>query len=339
MNRPSETVFRIALEGERKGTPVRVEGTVQNQFAAAGRWLRGTMHCHLEGAWVDRAPEAYREMGYDFMPGMDHSHGVVKLKDVKGLTVIPGAELGPGHLLVYGLDDVSFLSSGAGGENRLDRTVKMIRLAAEKGGLPFLAHPLWSGWRWEELRALCEAGLCGLEVICGPESPGDTGHADQLWHQLLAPGVLLAAIGGDDTSGPEGLAEKGRPGGRYRRDLAWTGVLAADSSPAGVLEAIRRGRTYASTGPEFHSVALQADGKLVVRCSPCAACHFRSRQAGYGGTSVYAPGDPGTAEVFVFDFARSAFRARDHLVVILEDGRKRKAYLSPLKLDLRISPF
>ncbi len=328
-------IVHLDIDGERKEKLIRISGTVDNQFALAGRWLRGNLHCHLEeGRWVDSAAGIYRDLGYDFLAGMDHDKTTPP--DAPGeLLVIPGAEMSPGHLLVFGLDDVSFLRARAG--ERAESTAEMIVRAKEEGGSCYLAHPLWGGWTREELEILCDAGLDGMEIVNSSNwKSGDTVSSDQLWHMMLDPTTTLSAIGGDDAHGPDNVRDGDGIQAIARARLGWTGVLAEEASVRGVLDALRAGRTYASEGPEFRSVELRPDGKLIVRCSPCVACHFRGRQRGYGGRSAFAPDEQGVAEEFVFDFAINGYRVKDHLIVILEDESRRKAWLSPLRLDLSI---
>lgn len=329
------TEVKLDLRGERKGTPVKITGTVGNPFAVSGQWLRGNLHVHLH-RWEDSAAGHYRRLGHDFIAAMDHDR-IVPPAETEGLLVLPGAEMSPGHLLVFGLDD--YASLAVAGVDRLAATERMIRQAAAAGGVSFLAHPLWSRWEWEELRRLGEAGLNGLEVVNSTTTWGhaDTGQADQLWHRLLSPHWRPAATGGDDAHGPDALAG-GSPLLDLRRGrLGWTGILARERTVAGLLEGLRAGRSYASEGPSFRAVEMHPDGRLVVRCSPCVACHFRGGQTGYGGRTVFAPQGGLTAEEFVFDFASCGYRVKDNLVVVLEDAQRRKAWLSPLSLDLEIT--
>ncbi len=328
-----KTRVQFSIDGERKGKPVKLQGIVDNPFAVSGHWLRGNLHCHLKG-WTEEAPDRYRELGYDFIAAMDHDQ-IVMPEPREDMIFLPGAEMSPGHLLVFGVNDMDDIKAEDG--DRFPATLRMIRATAECDGLSFLAHPLWSGWTFAGLRGLCEAGLDGIEVLNATcWGSGDTVCSDQLWHGLLSPANRLAAIAGDDAHGPGHLVGDTPKAARQRSRLAWTGVLARERTAEAVLEALRTGRTYASEGPVFHGVDLRPDGKLTVRCSPCVACHFRGKQLGYGGRSIFPPDDREVAEEFVFDFAVTGYRVKDHLVIILEDEQRRKAYLSPLRLDYTV---
>jgi hypothetical protein len=48
----------------------------------------------------------------------------------------------------------------------------------------------------------------------------------------------------------------------------WVWVTAEALTPASLLAALKAGRFYSSTGPELHSVRIDAAGRLRVECSP-----------------------------------------------------------------------
>ena len=120
----------------------------------------------------------------------------------------------------------------------------------------------------------------------------------------------------------------GRVLGRY-----WTGVLAEENTPAAILAAVRAGRTYASEGPQLKDIRFTPDGRIVVRSSPCIACHIRSR--GYGIRSVIA--DIACSE-FSIDLCTEGYRIRDWTAVCLEDARGRRAWSSAIPVAVAIEP-
>jgi hypothetical protein len=300
-NRESSAEVRLDIPGTHKRRSIRITGTIHNQFAIPGVWLRGTLHCHLGGhrraEWLAAAGEHYRRLGYDFLAGMDHDM-IVPVDPGSGMLAIPGAEVsGPGHVLAYGLNG---LPEPAVDGSIVERTAAAIGSIKEMGGIAVLAHPVKSGYTWEDFNTLCDAGLDGMEVVnSNVRGKGaDSGRSDQIWHLLLREGRSLVAIGNDDAHGPhEDLSESGWGGASH---AGWTGVLAREFSVAGVLEAIREGRTYASEGPQIGAIEFREDGKLIVSSSPCVACHFKSVGGGYGGSSVYPPQGEAFSERFVF---------------------------------------
>lgn len=334
-NQQTEADVHLDITGTRKRRAVHITGTVHNQFAVSGVWLRGTLHCHLSGhrrpQWLAGAVEHYRRLGYDFLAGMDHDM-TVPVDSSPDMLVIPGAEItGPGHVLAFGLDE---LPQPGHEEDFADNTAATIRRIKEGGGIAVLAHPIRSGYTWKELSLLSEAGLDGLEVVnCSARgSGGDAGRSDQIWHLLLREGRSLVALGNDDAHRPhEDLSRSGWGGVSH---AAWTGVLAREFSVRGILEAIRKKRTYASEGPEIMGIEFRDDGKLIVSSSPCVACHFKSVGGRLGGSSVFPPQGEAFAERFVLDFAVAGYRIQDRLVIVLEDASGRRAWVSPIRLSL-----
>jgi hypothetical protein len=337
-NRKSEEEIQLDILGTRKGNSVRITGTIYNQFAIPGVWLRGTLHCHLGShrrpEWVAGAADHYRRLGYDFLAGMDHNR-ISLVNSVPDILVIPGAEIsGPGHVLAYGLDQP--LSEPDRGGDPIERTAATIRKIKEKGGVAVLAHPFKSGYTWDQLNLLCDAGLDGMEILnSNVRGKGaDAGRADQIWHMLLREGRSLVVLGNDDAHGPhEDLADSGLG---LVSHAGWTGVLAREFSVAGVIDAIRERRTYASEGPQIMGIEFREDGKLVVFSSPCVACHFRSVGGGRGGSSVYPDQGKETSEQFVFDLGVAGYRVQDRLVIILEDAFGRRAWVSPISINLTL---
>lgn len=336
-NRATEPVTAFDLEGMKKQKPVRIAGQFENPFAIPGVWLRGNLHNHLDikgkPEWLAEALEHYRRLGYDFIAGMDHDK-VVPLEAPPGFAVVPGAEISSnGHLLALGVLKVPKFDTSLEGA---DRMVAAVRAVKASGGIAVLAHPFKTGYSWAELNRFCEAGLDGIEVVnSNVRGKGsDTGRADQLWHNLMREGWRLIALGNDDAHGPhEDISDNGWGGVSH---VAWTGVLAREHTAQGVLDAVREGRTYASEGPELRGVECGPDGKLTVRCSPCVACHFRSVGGNWGGGSVFPPEGEAAAEAFAFDFATTGYRVQDDLVVVLQDQFGRRAWTSPMPVNITV---
>jgi hypothetical protein len=333
-NPGSEEEIRLDILGTHKRNEIRITGTIHNQFAVPGIWLRGTLHCHLGGhrnpEWVKGAAEHYRRLGYDFLAGMDHNQ-IIDLDPSPDMLIIPGVEIsGPGHTLAFGLDQP--VEQGEE-EDPILRTANTIRRIKERGGIAVLAHPFKSGYTWEQLNLLCDAGLDGIEIVnSNVRGKGaDAGKFDQIWHLLLRQGRNLIAIGNDDAHGPH--EDTTKIGGVSR--AGWTGILAREFTVPSVLDAIREKRTYASEGPKIDSIEFSEDGKLTISTSPCIACHFRSVGGGRGGSSTY-PERGLTSQQFVLDLATAGYRLQDRLVIILEDAHGRRAWTSTIEMKLEI---
>ena len=243
-------------------------------FEADGVWLRCALHAHTTNSDGQLAPELlakhYEWAGYDVLAITDHWVRTEE-RSTRKLLVIPSAELnatcgGPEHdthVLAFGIAADPVIPEG-----EFAPLQEVVDWIAANGGVPYIAHTYWSGLRteqWEE----CE-GLVGLEVwnsSCEVElGRGDSGIH---WDEALEKGRRLFGIAADDSHYPG-----------YDSGFAWTMVRAAEKSQEAVLEALRTGAFYGSTGPELLSVDV-TDDDVVVRCSPAASVTlFASRMRG-----------------------------------------------------------
>ena len=121
----------------------------------------------------------------------------------------------------------------------------------------------------------------------------------------------------------------------FDSDHAWT-WLRAERSSASVLEALREGRFYGSTGPVIHDVE-SADGEVVVRCTPSRSVTLLTGKT--SGTAVNAGrlGYRYGAEILDTTADRLIVAARldrpgtaPFARVEVVDGYGRKAWTNPL---------
>ena len=229
-------------------------------FEGDGVWLRCALHAHTTNSDGELSPEMlvrhYEWAGYDVLAITDHWVRTVE-RSTRKLLVIPSTELnatcGPAgddaHVLALGVEaDPVPPDSFA----PLQDVVDWIRA---NGGLPYLAHTYWSGLRTEQWER-CE-GLLGLEVWnTGCELEVGRGDSSIHWDEALEGGAALQGLATDDSHHPG-----------FDSGFAWTMVRAADRSQEAVLDALRAGRFYGSTGPTIESVELDGNA-VVVRTSP-----------------------------------------------------------------------
>jgi hypothetical protein len=235
---------------------------MQNPFAEPGAWFRCALHAHTTHSESELTPPSladhYERAGYDVLAITDHWVRTVE-PSTEQLLVVPGTELDaamgkPGHeahVLGFGLEADP---PGPGSEfPTLEETVAWIQ---EAGGVPYLAHPYWSGLRADQFVG-CE-GLLGLEVYnAGCELEVGRGFAGVHWDDVLeADGHPWFGIATDDSHHP-GLDS----------GLAWTWMRADDRTQEAVLEALRTGAFYGSTGPAIEELTVQ-EGVVEVRTTP-----------------------------------------------------------------------
>ncbi len=225
-----------------------------------GVWLRCALHAHTTNSDGELSPDLlvrhYEWAGYDVLAITDHWVRTEE-RSTRKLLVIPSTELnatcGPSE------DDAHVLALGVMADPvppdsfaPLQEVVDWIR---SNDGLPYLAHTYWSGLRTEQWDT-CE-GLLGIEVWnTGCELEIGRGDSSIHWDEALERGSALQGLVTDDSHHPG-----------YDSGFAWTMVRAADRTQEAVLEALRTGRFYGSTGPSIESVEVDGNA-VVVRSSP-----------------------------------------------------------------------
>lgn len=216
-----------------------------------GRWLRGNLHAHTTRSDGRNEPQvvldAYAELGHDFLMVSDHDILTVADDyagwDMRGLIAIPGNEIsaaGP-HVLHVGADRLV--------EPDRDRQ-KVIDEVNATSGFVVVNHPNWErDFNHCPLEKMVEwTGYVGMEIYNGVIGVLDgSPYATDKWDQLLAQGRRIWGFANDDSHGR--TADFG---------LGWNVVYVTDPTPAGVVEALREGRFYASTGVEIS--AIEVDG-------------------------------------------------------------------------------
>lgn len=233
-------------------------------FAIAGEWLRGNLHTHSTRSDGGREPADvlrwHLDHGYDFVAITDHDRRTIEAAP-KGLVALAGAELSlgkgvagsPYHLVAIGLPGDELPRSS-------DRPA-VIRELAAMGAVAFLAHPYWSMLTPEEV--LQARGCLGLEVFnhaCEVENL--KGLATVHWDQALTAGWRAFGFATDDSHWK--IDDHG--GG-------WIWVRARRRDPEAILEAIREGRFYASSGPRIEDFRVEGC-RVSVRTSPAARIYW-----------------------------------------------------------------
>lgn len=261
-----------------------------NPFAADGIWLKTVLHTHSTESDGELAPEhlvgAYEAAGYDVMALTDHWK-VTTVPSRKDLLVIPGAELAvdppaPGRyaeILAVGIDDIP---EDPGGDRRywepidnyLFKTFPDYPSAAaeiaRQGGVSYVCHPYWSGLAPEWV--LGAEGATGIEVW-NWTAERDTGRGDSsyVWDLALEAGRPFSGIAGEDVHYPA-------------TDIggAWNMVRAVDRTREAVIEALRNGNSYFSTGPTIRDLRQDGD-TLEIATSPALSIVLRSSlERGWG---------------------------------------------------------
>lgn len=218
-------------------------------------WLRGDLHCHTVFSDGDSTPAemllAAADAGLDFLGVTDHNnvaHHAAYGRGGDGLPiVVPGVEVTTygGHWNAHGTDRWwEFREPSA---SAVEATM---REAAAAGALVTVCHPKPLGPPWEYGRG----GFHAVEVWNGDWLRLNA-VALAFWEECLRRGQRITAVGGSDTHRLRGVdpRHEAAPG----RPTTWVHVGEARTT-AGILAALREGRSFVSASPRGPQLYLEA---------------------------------------------------------------------------------
>ncbi len=222
---------------------------------SGGRWLVGNLHAHTTSSDGQRDHQAviddYAGRGHGFLMISDHDiltdADDYADFDAQGMILVAGNEItanGP-HMLHVGARGLV--------EPHADRQ-RVIDDVKNNGGFVLFNHPNWQS-RFshcpQEMMETCQ-DYAGLEIYNGVISRLDgSPYATNRWDMLLSAGRRLWGFANDDSHAATGDV-----------GLGWNAVYVEDETPEGVVDALARGRFYASTGVEITSI--EVDGHRIV---------------------------------------------------------------------------
>lgn len=250
---------------------------IQNPYLESSvGWLKGNLHTHTtnsDGPYSPQATiDAYAARGYGFLMLSDHDQLTsVSAFEMRGMLLVQGNEItadGP-HLLHVGARSVI-----APFPER-QRVFDAIRA---QEGLAVCCHPNWEphfnhcpqdclmAWR----------GYTGIEIYNGVVEwlEGNPVATDR-WDRLLAAGVRVWGFAHDDCHRPQDIG------------VAWLMAQVLERTPEAVVDALRNGRFYASTGMEFTRICVDRRHIRIETATPCrisAVSDYGYRRAMAEGT-------------------------------------------------------
>lgn len=217
-------------------------------------WLRGNLHAHTTNSDGARAPQeavlAYAKLGYDFLMLSDHDFITQPgTFDHHGLVMIPGYEVtadGP-HIL--------HVNAGARIDPHADRQRVVREIAAQGGGLSIFCHPnrdrLYCHCQQELLEQTM--GYTGIEIYNGVTRRSEGApQATERWDRVLGQGRKVWGFANDDS---HVAVDDG---------VAWNMVQCDSRAPGDIVQAMRQGRFYASTGVVVESIIVEENRINVV---------------------------------------------------------------------------
>lgn len=219
-------------------------------YQNAGAWYRGSLHIHSTFSvcgWhsIEELALAYRD--YDFIAISDHDRITTETEALQNHVLFRALEVsGDHHMLLAGITppipqpvDHTFSTAHYG---------KLARAAVENGGLAIAAHPMRIfGQHWSVDELIQTDGLMGMEVFSGDGIHVDQDIGFEMWDQALSQNRRLWGFGNDDF----------HHWGQERR--VWNVVNAPGRTPEAILDAMRRGDFYISTGFGFDRIEASGD--------------------------------------------------------------------------------
>jgi hypothetical protein len=222
--------------------------TIFNPYGDGGAWMKGNLHAHTTNSDGARTPQqqvdAYAGRGYDFLMLSDHDVLTdVNTLDPHGMVLIPGYEVtarGP-HILHVNASKV------VQPDPNRQRVFDEVRT---DGGFAIVNHPNWE-YHFEHCpQELLETwrGYAGIEIYNGVvrRQEGSPLATDR-WDRLLSSGRRVWGFANDDNHAP---CDDG---------IAWNVALSKRRDRAAVVQALRRGSFYASTGVEIRGIEVEGE--------------------------------------------------------------------------------
>lgn len=297
----------------------------KSYFPQEGVWLKGNLHSHSTVSDGVLSPEelakGYFVHGYDFLSMSDHNvfvpHNELPEDQILLMT---GVE----HDIEYSPDKCTHVV-GTGAPEKKETGYEcrrysskeltdqaLIDMMREDGQFVMLAHPVWSRMEPEEIAAL--RGYHAIEVYNnGTEHLCHGGNAEVYWDLLLRRGIRVFATASDDVHVPDDLY-----GG-------WIWVKATERSKSAILDALRHGFYYSSSGPAIYDFGMEED-QVYVSCSACREIHFVTYPP--RGKSFFA--EQGKS---LMDASHKLTGRESYVRVVCVDENGRSAWTNPIFLD------
>ncbi len=207
------------------------------------KWYKGQVHTHTTKSDGDLTPQQmtqkYRDLGYSFVFITDHN------------TVTPIDNLSGSDFLVFTGEELS--TDAHWGALNLKTTIDPSRLTGQQcidrinaqNAIPVLNHPRWSWIYFSCQDVLSLQNINHMEIFntitCNSWSyPNYT----DLWDEVLSSGRKIYGIATDDFHTVQNE-------NHWYLNIGWIMVRAAGLTRDNILNAIRTGDFYSSTGPAF----------------------------------------------------------------------------------------
>lgn len=250
-----------------------------NNDSSELQWFKGNTHTHTLNSDGDSPPgtvaQWYRDHFYDFLVLTDHNYltKIDKLQEEfdrqlerhegKSFLLIPGEEVSSDITVedrrqvihVNGIDTHRLVGRQEGNSGR-EIMQKSIDEVHDAGGFPHINHPNFY-WSISADDLYSMKRLRHFEIYNGHQKVHVSGGGgkpslEELWDDLLSRGRIYYGVAVDD-------AHYFRDWGRHLSNpgRGWIVVRAAELSRKAIVEAMREGDFYASTGVDLEDISTE----------------------------------------------------------------------------------
>ena len=251
----------------------------------SGRFYKANLHCHTihsDGRWTPEQVKAeYQKRGYSIVAYTDHRHygwypelmddAFVPLAAYEGDLNEPFRKPGDfQRVRTYHINFYDTNPAERGGFTAVQPPQRYGDIHSlnqflfemnEKGFLACYNHPYWSLQNYTDYKDLC--GVFAMEIYNhGCELDGLYGYHPQAYDEMLRAGTRLFCVATDDN---HDAYAPGDP--RCDSFGGWTMLKLEKLDYASVIEGLRKGDFYCSTGPALEELYIQ-DNALHIKCSP-----------------------------------------------------------------------
>ncbi len=252
----------------------------QAAFEKETKMLKGALHCHTTRSDGKLTPEEvtrlHKEHGYDFLAITDHCrYNFKSYAPDTDILMIPGMEMdrrmdtregmcfhtvsiGPTRENGNGFEqDQVFQTGTVTSQYEYQPIVDML---LEANNMVLYCHPDWSCTPYTSFHHL--KGCFGMEVWnsgCVMENGMDSNA--YCWDDLLKENIRLWGVATDD-------------GHKYEHHCKGWVMVAAEKNVASVLEALKNGAFYSTTGPEIYDFWVEDKKTVHLKCSPVSRVRF-----------------------------------------------------------------
>lgn len=226
---------------------------IKNPYNKKGIWLKGNLHTHTVNSPcghydLNRVIEMYTsyKMKYDFLAITDHFH-LTELEDFKGIDDIilfSGVEYKYRDYQTLGINITEYIDD----ERDFANHQQLFKAVESQGGINIICHPhAFTDDYWPAEKLLDLNNYTGIEIYNNNVKFDNKGRATatDLWDTLLSKGRKIWGFANDDMHIFQ------RCGGAFNM------VLAAEKTPEAILDAIKEGSFYGSTGIFLESIKLE----------------------------------------------------------------------------------